>query len=56
MLPANHVRVLCMRLCVSGGSHTQYTYSVFGFAFVELILDIIDFDGIDLVIIDFEVK
>ena len=29
---------------------------MFGFTFVELILDIIDFDGIDLVIIDFEVK
>ena len=26
VLSANHVSVLCMGLCVSGGSHTQYTY------------------------------
>ena len=30
--------------------------SVFGSAFVELILDIIDFVGIDLIRIDFEIK
>ena len=29
---------------------------MFGFAFVELILDRIDFDRIDLIRIDFEVK
>ena len=28
VLPANHVSVLCMELCVSGGSHTQYTYMI----------------------------
>ena len=36
-------------MCVS-------TYGVFGSAFVELILDRIDFVGINLVRIDFEVK
>ena len=28
VLPANHVSVLCIGLCVSGGSHTQYTYMI----------------------------
>ena len=28
MLSANHVNILCMGLCVSGGSHTQYTYMI----------------------------
>ena len=28
VLPTNHVSVLCMRLCVSGGSHAQYTYMI----------------------------
>ena len=28
VLPVNHVSVLCMRLCVSGGFHTQYTYMI----------------------------
>ena len=28
VLPANHISVLCMRLCVSGGSYTQYTYMI----------------------------
>ena len=28
VLPINHVSVLCMRLCVSGGSHVQYTYMI----------------------------
>ena len=28
VLPANHVSVLCMELCVSGQSHTQYTYMI----------------------------
>ena len=28
VLLANHVRILCMRLCVSGGSHTQYPYTI----------------------------
>ena len=28
VLLANHVRVLCMRLCVSGGFHAQYTYMI----------------------------
>ena len=32
------------------------TNNVFGFTFVELILDRIDFVGIDLVKIDFEIK
>ena len=35
---------------------TLFTNSVFGFTFVELILDRIDFDRIDLIRIDFEVK
>ena len=28
VLLANYVNVLCMRLCVSGGSYTQYTYII----------------------------
>ena len=28
VLSANHVSVLCMGLCVSGGSHAQYTYMI----------------------------
>ena len=28
VLPANYVSVLCMGLCVSGGSHAQYTYMI----------------------------
>ena len=28
VLPANHVNVLCMGLCVSGGSYVQYTYMI----------------------------
>ena len=28
VLPANHVNVLCMGLCISGGFHTQYTYMI----------------------------
>ena len=28
VLPANQVSVLCMKLWVSGGSHTQYTYMI----------------------------
>ena len=28
VLPANHISVLCMRLCVSGGSYAQYTYMI----------------------------
>ena len=28
VLPVNHVSILCMELCVSGGSHTQYTYMI----------------------------
>ena len=28
VLPVNYVSVLCMRLCVSGGSYAQYTYMI----------------------------
>ena len=28
VLPANHVSVLCMGLCVSDGSHAQCTYMI----------------------------
>ena len=28
VLPVNHVSVLCIGLCVSGGSHVQYTYMI----------------------------
>ena len=28
VLSANHVSVLCMGLCVSSGSHAQYTYII----------------------------
>ena len=28
VFPANHVSVLCIGLCVSGGSHTQHTYMI----------------------------
>ena len=28
VLPANHVRVLCIGLCISGESHIQYTYTI----------------------------
>ena len=28
VLSANHMSVLCIGLCVSGGSHTQYTYMI----------------------------
>ena len=28
VLPINHISVLCTGLCVSGGSHAQYTYII----------------------------
>ena len=28
VLPINHVSVLCMELCINGGSYAQYTYMI----------------------------